>query len=334
MVLVTGGTGLVGSHLLFKLIENGETVRAIYRDERGFKAVKKCFSYYHSNPDDIFNKIEWLKADILDVPSLSDAFLNISQVYHCAAKISFNPSDFNLLKKTNVEGTANVVNLCLSQNVTKLCYVSSIATLGNTLNNDIITEDTHWNNEAQNSVYAITKYAAELEVWRGTQEGLNAVIVNPGVIIGPGFWDSGCGALIKKVDRGIKYFTLGTSGYVGVSDVVNVMLALMKSSIKSERFILISENWSYQTFFTKIAEGLQQPPPKTKASKFLLSVAWRLDWLKHNLFKTERQLTKAIAKSATTKSIYSNSKVLNVLNFKFTALDEVIVRTLKCYKDK
>ena len=167
--------------------------------------------------------------------------MDIDYVYHCAALISFDTKDYYKLRKINIEGTANIVNLCITHKVKKLCYVSSIAALGNTLDQSIITEETHWNTEADNSVYAISKYGAEIEVWRGAQEGLNSVIVNPGVILGPGFWHSGSGVLFKKVYKGLSHYVTGTTGYVDVIDVVEIMTQLIHSDINNQRYIIVSE---------------------------------------------------------------------------------------------
>ncbi|NCP89793.1 MAG: NAD-dependent epimerase/dehydratase family protein, partial [Flavobacteriales bacterium] len=207
MILVTGGTGLVGSHLLYKLASEGEKVRAIYRNERKLSNIKNVFSCYTADYMPLYDSIEWLQADILDIPSLTRAFNNIAYVYHCAAFVSFEPDKYHLLRKTNIEGTANMVNLCIAHHVKKLCYVSSIATLGNPENLKEITEETEWNAEANNTIYAITKYGAEIEVWRGSQEGLSVVIVNPGVILGAGIWRYGSGNLFTKAYKGLKYYT-------------------------------------------------------------------------------------------------------------------------------
>ena len=198
MILVTGGTGLVGSHLLYELTLKNEFVRAIYRNEKKLSVVKKIFSYYTKTPDLLFNKIQWIQADLLDVTLLIEAFKDVRWVYHCAAFVSLEPNKYLKLRKTNIEGTANIVNLCLSNGIEKLCYVSSVAALGKPLNNLEIDENSLWNPEAPNSLYGITKYGAEMEVWRGTQEGLNAVIVNPGVILGPGIWNDGSGQIFKR----------------------------------------------------------------------------------------------------------------------------------------
>lgn len=324
MILVTGGTGLVGAHLLYKLISNNETVRAIYRTERKLDNVKQVFSCYTENYESLFKSIEWVQADILDIPLLSDVFNDVRYVYHCAAFVSFEPNKYHLLRRTNIEGTANIVNLCISNNIEKLCYVSSIATIGNSINNAPITENTKWNPEDDNSVYAITKYGAEMEVWRATQEGVNVVIVNPGVILGAGIWCYGSGNLFKKAHKGIKYYTSGTIGLVDVKDVVSIMIALLKSDIKNERFILVAENWTYQQFLQTMAKAVNAKLPKKEAKLWLLQWAWRLDWLIHKLTGKRRQLTKQLVTSLNSKTNYSPAKIKNALNLEFTPIEESI----------
>ncbi|MDX1318046.1 MAG: NAD-dependent epimerase/dehydratase family protein, partial [Xanthomarina gelatinilytica] len=289
MILVTGGTGLVGSHLLYQLTTNNNPVRAIYRNKNKLALTKKIFSYYSENPDILFNKIDWVEADLLDIPLLTEAFKGITHVYHAAAFVSFEPDKYHLLRKTNIEGTANIVNLSIANKIEKLCYVSSVATIGSATSKDTLNELTLWNPEADNSVYSITKYGAEMEVWRGTQEGLDAVIVNPGVIIGPGIWNYGSGNIFKKVYNGLPFYTKGVTGYVGIEDVVLPMMKLMESPIKNERFILVSENWPYKQFIDKIATSLNVKAPSKKASSLLLQMGWRLDWLKHKLTGKRRR---------------------------------------------
>ena len=189
MILVTGATGLVGSHLLLHLLQNGEEVRALYRNQENIQKTKALFQW--KNQSDLFEKINWFQGCITEIPSLEIAFQDIDYVYHCAAVISFNPNDEEILRKANIEGTANIVNFCLAKNIKKLCYVSSIAALGDLQEHEnIITEETEWNPEKPHSDYAITKYGAEMEVWRGQEEGLDSIVVNPGVILGPGFWQN------------------------------------------------------------------------------------------------------------------------------------------------
>lgn len=325
MILVTGGTGLVGAHLLYKLASSNQKVRAIYRNEHKLSNVKSVFSCYTGNYEPLFNSIEWIEADILNIPSLSEAFKNITHVYHCAAFVSFEPDKYQLLRRTNIEGTANIVNFCISYNIKKLCYVSSIATLGNELNNKSITEETNWNPEADNSVYAITKYGAEMEVWRGTQEDLNAVIVNPGVILGAGIWHYGTGSLFKKARKGFKYYTSGSVGLINVEDVITIMVKLMKSDINNERFVLVAENWSYKDFLQALSNSVNTKPPKKLASVWLLNIGWKIDWLVHKLTGKRRQLTKHLAQSLTSKTFYSSNKVKDALKHNFKPIDETIV---------
>lgn len=324
MILVTGSTGLVGSHLLYKLVSNKEPVRAIYRNKRKLNNVKNVFSTYTKNIDALFNTIDWVEADILDIPALTIAFNGITHVYHCAALVSFEPNKYALLRKTNIEGTANVVNLCLSHGIKKLCYVSSVATLGESPKNNSITEETHWNPEADNNVYAITKYGAEMEVWRASQEGLPVVIVKPGVILGAGIWSHSSGSLFANSYKGFKYYTSGSIGLVDVQDVVSAMIQLVNSDISNEDFILVAEDWPYKQFLQTLAAHVNAKPPLKIAKPWLLNLIWKLDWLKHKLTGKRRRLTKHLAKSLTTASNYSNAKIKSELNFEFKPVRQSI----------
>jgi nucleoside-diphosphate-sugar epimerase len=333
MILVTGGTGLVGSHLLFNLVSNNASVRAIYRREHKLESVKKVFSYYTDDVDSLYNKIEWIEANINDVPSLEPVFKGITHVYHCAAFISFEPDKYYELRKVNIKGTANIVNLCVSNSIKKICYISSIAAIGKEPHEDtLITEKTEWNPEDDNSVYAITKYGAEMEVWRGTQEGVDAVIVNPGIILGPGFWKGGgSGSLFRQIHKGLTYYPKGTSAYIDVWNVVDCMTQLMESSLKNERYILIAENLSFKTFQDKVSKALHVKPSKKEASSFLLSIAWRLDWVNYKVFGKRRKLSRQLAKSISSKTVFDNSKVKNDLDFNFTPIDESISKVSNYY---
>ena len=331
MILVTGGTGLVGAHLLYKLANQKEKVRAIYRSEHKLQLVKNVFASLDADFEMLFASIEWVKADILDIPALLEAFLGVKYVYHSAAFVSFEPNKYHLLRRTNIDGTANVVNLCLSENVEKLCYVSSIATLGSELNNKPVNEETIWDPEADNNAYAITKYGAEMEVWRGTQEGLDAVIVNPGVILGAGFWDNGTGNLFKKAKKGFPFYTSGTIALVTVDDVVKVMIDLMQSDIKNERFVLVAEHWTYKKFLEAVATAVNGKPPKKLAPNWLLNIGWQLDWFKTKLTGMRRQLTRNLVRTLSTDTQYSSDKIKTALNLKFKAVDDVICETGRLY---
>ena len=333
MILVTGGTGLVGSHLLYKLLLTEKKVRAIYRRAHKLEVVKHVFSYYSENWDALFNKIEWVEADITDIPKLQDAFVGIKQVYHCAAFISFEPDKYRTLRKINIEGTANIVNLCISQGISKLCYVSSIAAIGQANKpEELINENTPWNPEADNSVYAITKYGAEMEVWRGTQEGLDAIVVNPGIILGPGFWRSGgSGSLFRQIYKGLPYYTSGGSAYVDVNDVVDTMIQLMHSALKNEAYILIAENLLFKDFNKLTAKALNVSKKQNLIKPWQLDILWRLDWLKHKIFGKRRQLSKQLAKTITTVTRHDNSKIKTALDYKFTPIEVSIKKVSELF---
>lgn len=331
MILVTGSTGLVGAHLLYKLVSNGENVRALYRTERKLTNVKNVFACYTDNYSSLFEGIDWVQGDILDIPSLTEAFKDISYVYHCAAFVSFEPDKYQLLRKTNIEGTANIVNLCIVSTIKKLCYVSSIAAIGTPNNSTHITEETEWNPENPNNVYAITKYGAEMEVWRGTQEGLQTVIVNPGVILGGGIWRYGSGSLFKKAHKGLTYYTSGTIGLVDVADVVSIMIALTNSNISNERYILVAESWPYKDFLQTMAKSVNASPPQKTAPQWLLQVAWRLDWLVHKLTGKRRQLTKHLVVALSSKKVHDNSKIKSSINFEFKNVADSITEIGQLY---
>jgi nucleoside-diphosphate-sugar epimerase len=331
MILVTGGTGLVGSHLLYELAQKKDKIKAIYRSKKKIELVRKIFSYYTNTPELYLNKIEWIEADITDIPSLDKAFKNVTHVYHCAAFVSFEPDKYYTLRKINIEGTANVVNICLAKKVVKLCYVSSVAALGESINNLPVNENTDWNSETENSVYSITKYGAEMEIWRGMQEGLDAVIVNPTLIIGPGIWRYGSGTLITKVNKGLNHYTDGSTGLIGVIDVVSCMIELMEGDFKNERYILVSENWSYKKLFNTIAEKLDKNPIEKELKPFFLQILWRIDWLTHKLTGKRRRLPKSMANTIISHTAYDNSKIINALNYTFTPMEKCIKKTCKYF---
>lgn len=324
MILVTGGTGLVGSHLLLRLAEKNEHIKATYRKEARLEGVKKVFSYYSEKPWELFEKIQWVKADITDIPALEDSFKRVTHVYHCAALISFDPGYYTKLVKVNIEGTANVVNLCIKFGVQKLCYVSSIAAIGKTVGDKKATEENEWTPQGAN-VYALTKYEAEMEVWRGSQEGVPTVVVNPGIIIGPGFWESGSGLLFSTAAKGYNFYPPSGSGCISVSDTVNMMLSLMTSPIQGARYIAVSENISYQKLLGVLQEQMGKKAPKKALKFWQLELFWRLDWLVHLLTRKGRSLTKVGVAALRKPEIYDNTKAREQLGFNFEPVKESIV---------
>jgi nucleoside-diphosphate-sugar epimerase len=331
MILVTGGTGLLGAHLLYQLALENDVVKAIYRTKSSLDNVKTVFSYYTDEVDALFSKIIWIPADITDVPSLEIAFSKVSHVYHVAAVVSFNARDYKRMRHVNIEGTANVVNFCIAEKIQKLCFVSSIATIGAAIKSAVVTEENEWNGEADNSGYSITKYGAEMEVWRASQEGVAVVIVNPGVILGPGFWKLNTGTLFSKGSKGFTFYTEGVSGFVGVIDVAKAMLLLMQSALKNERFILVSENASFKEVCSLIAHEFGKKAPTINISKWMTSIAWKIDFLFSRITGTPQRFTKEVSKSVHNTTRYSSKKLQASLNFEFTPIKNVIAMTCKRY---
>lgn len=331
MILVTGGTGLVGSHLLVQLTQKNERVRAVYRSEESLQKVRNVFSYYTSDVDSFFSKIDWHQADITDVPSMIPVFSGVTHVYHCAAFISFDPADYIEMRKVNIHGTAIIANLAIDAEVEKLCYVSSIAAVGDDPKKSIADESNEWSGNEKNHGYSITKYGGEMEVWRASQEGVDVVIVNPGVILGSGFWNSGSGKLFSNVAKGFKFYTKGSTGFVGVKDVVQSMIQLMESPIKNERFILVSENISFKDVLFKIADELGEKRPSKLVKPWQSELFWRWEWLVSKFTSRRTRMSKHSAKSLHTISEYSSEKIQKALPFQFQKIDSVIAEVSKDY---
>ncbi len=324
MILVTGGSGLLGSHLLFDLVSAGRPVRAIKRKTSNTDTVKKVFSYYSDTADELFGKIQWVDADILDFQSMDDALEGIDDVYHAGAVVSFYPNDHKAMLRTNTEGTANLVNLCIDRKIRKFCYVSSVAVLGRAVNDGISDETTWWQPSNKNSVYGQSKYGAEREVWRGMEEGLNAFIVNPSVILGPGFWDGGNSGLFSLVWKGLKYYTRGINGYVDVRDVSRAMILLMESDISKERFIVSSENCSYQQLFEYMAKYLGKPAPSINVPPALTGLAWRVEAVRSFIMRSKPEVTREMATTTAQVYTYSNEKLRKALGFEFKPIEQSI----------
>ena len=331
MILVTGGTGLVGAHLLLQLVKEETGIRAIYREKTSLENVKKIFAYYQRDSEELFDRIEWTQANLNDLGTLEQAFDGVTKVYHCAGYISFDPRDFKKLRKINVKGTANMVNLCIDLKVEKLCFVSSIAAIGSSLNGEAVTEETDWSPTNAN-VYALSKYGAEMEVWRGSQEGLRIVIVNPGVILGPGFWENGSGSVFDFAARGARHYPPGGTGVVSVYDLVNIMIGLMRSNIHSRRYIVIDRNLSYRELLGLITEEFGLKPPGHQIRVWQLEVLWRLDWLWSRLSGRKRKLTKNTVIGLKHPTLYSNEKIKKELDYTFGAFTEAIRFSCRQYR--
>jgi dihydroflavonol-4-reductase len=332
MVFVTGGTGFLGAHLIHQLLSTGKQVRALKRETSNLLLFNRIFSFYQISRDQLPGKLEWVDGDLLNVGVLDELISDdISEIYHAAAMVSFQPQDKNKMMRTNITGTANLVNVALNKNIRKLCHVSSIAAIGRSENNNIIDENTLWKSSRRNSNYAVSKYGAEREVWRGIEEGLPAVIINPSVIIGPGETDSGTGKMISVVLKGLKFYSEGCNGFVDVRDVVAIMSRLAESKISGERFIISSENLDYKEIFTMIANETGKNPPSLKANRLMGKLAWRLSFLEGKLTGTKPLITRETAITAGNTYLYSNQKISDTLNYRFLPVETTIKDACKFY---
>ena len=332
MILVTGGTGLVGSHLIYQLTLENNLIRATHRADSDIERVKLLFKFYSKDFNELFKKIEWIEADLNNLSQLQDAFKDISFVYHCAAYISFDPSRYETLRRVNIRGTANIVNLCINNKIKKLCHVSSVATLGYNIKE--IDENNYWDGNKHKSAYAISKYGAEMEVWRGVQEGVKSVIINPGVIIGPGFSKSAFGTIINMVTNKKRFHTCGKTGYVDVRDIANIMIRLMNSKIENERYILVNKNLSYKKVIDMVSSNLGMKNKSTFVSKSKLKIALVFDLVSSKFFSKERKLSKALCKTLTRNFNYSSKKIKKNLNFEFTSILETFEKSCQFYSQE
>ena len=324
---------MVGSHLLLQLLQSGQAVRATHRKSSNLRRVQNVFSYYGENSRRLFDKIEWVLADINDIPALDTAFNNIETVYHAAALISFDPNDFNSLMKINVEGTANIVNLCIAKKIKKLCYVSSIAALGKNLDATPINENNEFT-ELHADVYSRSKHGAELEVWRGSQEGLSVVMVNPGIIIGPGFWEGGSGTLFTTANKGYSFYPPSGTGFVTVSDVVRMMVTAMDSNREKERFIAVSENRSYKEILLLFSKYLDVKAPTKQLKIWQLQLLRLLDIFWNLVTGKGRRITKNGIESLKQRKYYDNKKAQKSLAFTFEPIEGTIAFSCRIFMEE
>ena len=323
-VLITGGTGFIGSYIIKNLVEKGFSVRAIRRSNK--------LPFYI--PEKVFNTVQWVDGDILDIVSLSDAMQGADAVMHCAAIVSFSKKERHQMYHVNVEGTANVVNAAVENKVKRFLHVSSVAALGRTTKTETVSEQKKWEENKSNTHYAISKHHAELHVWRGFAEGLEGVVINPSTVLGYGDWHQSSCAIFKNAYREFPWYTKGVNGFVGVEDVAEAAAQLLFSDITQQKFIVNADNWSFQQLFNTIAEGFHKKPPHKEATKAMGEIAWRMERLKEIITGKKALLTKETAKVAHSKTSFDNTALLKALpNFSFTPLDIVIKNACEKYME-
>jgi dihydroflavonol-4-reductase len=323
MNLVTGATGILGSHLMVMLLRKGRKVRALRRPSSSVALWNRLVVYFGVTPEQL-NLLEWVEGDVLDIPSLEDAMHGCKHVYHCAAIVSYHPADRAMMYEVNVEGTANVVNVALQLGGIRMCHVSSIAAVGKAKNLDHVDEESEWIDSPLNTHYAITKHLSEMEVWRGFHEGLSGVIVNPGIIIGMGEDHRSSGSLIAHIRRGMNYYPMGGTGVVLVNDCAAMMISLMESSIECDRFILVGENISMKELFQKLAKTAGARIPQLEAKHWMLEIVRVCDWFKEKLGGSRAVITSESIRNSSQHYYYNNSKVQKATKMNFTPLEAAL----------
>lgn len=329
MIVVTGGTGLLGSHLLCELTKNNLKVIAGFRSESSISAVKRIFDYYfQSESNTFFDRIQWVQWDILDVLACSEFINEGDEVYHCAALVSFHRADFVDLMKMNREGTGNIVNACLENKSRKLCYVSSTAAIGGG-KSGLVDESNTWKKTTTTTAYSISKFSAEKEVWRGIAEGLEAVMINPCVILGPGKWETGSLSIFKHLEKGAMFFPPGANATVDARDVAKIMIKLMASDIKNDRFLCIGSNQTFEHLFKKICSGMKVSAPKIKISSSLLRTVGALGTFITYITAKKLPMNNDTVRSAIGETSYNGSKLLQVVDHQFYTLEDSIKNAIQ-----
>lgn len=333
MILVTGGTGIVGAHMLFELVNDGLSVKALKRKTSSEQIVLDVFNFYSPNGMSLFQKIEWVEGDICDVTSLIGLLDKCSAVFHCAAEVSFKPADYDKLLSVNAEGTANVVNEALSSGVEEFYYISSVAAIGRSSKSQTVDENVEWESSKENSCYAISKRNAEMEVWRGGEEGLKVAIVNPTIVLGPGRTHKSSGTLFRAVKGGQRYYTEGENGFVDVRDVAFTMKRLFDLKKFGERYVLVGENASYRKIADIIAEKLKVSKPSILAKPWLTGLVWRCSWVISLITRRTPLLTKESARTSHRKTTYLNTKIRNELGITFRTSEQAVVNAAAFFKE-
>ena len=322
MILVTGGTGFLGAYIIKELIEKGHAVRAIRRTHK--------LPFFISSS--LFEKVEWVEGDILDINSLEVAMEGIDTVIHSAAVVSFIKKERGNMYHVNVDGTANIVNIALEKNVRRIIYISSVAALGRTAGGGHVDEEKKWEESNVNTHYAKSKYKGEIEVWRGFSEGLNGVILNPSTILGYGDWNNSSCAIFKKVYEEFQFYTGGINGFVDVEDAARVIVLFAENNITEQRYIVNADNWEFQHLQNSIADGFNKKRPIKTATPFLMNIAWRLEKIKSLFSGNKPLITKESARVAQSKTYFENAKILKDLKgFSFIPLEETIKNACKLY---
>lgn len=335
MILVTGATGLLGTHIVCELLANQYEVMAAFRTEKSREKLANILRFYFPDSwESMFARLKWIQLDVLDLVEVEDAVKQCSEVIHCAALVSFHRRDFQKMIAVNRIGTFNIVNACLEFNTRKLVHISSTAAIGSERlpGNDSGSENetNKWSPNENASGYAVSKYSAEKEVWRGIEEGLNAVIVNPSLMVGAGDWNESSLKMLRTASEGFAWYTDGANAFVDARDVATAVRMLLESDVSAQRFLVTGQNAAFKDFFTEVARMTDAQPPRKKAGRFSTSLAWIFSGLSGSFTGKRPSITKETAASAHKVTRYSTDKIATQFpGFRFRTIPEMVENAVK-----
>ena len=327
---LTGGTGLLGTYFLIKAIDQGHSVSAIYRNEKSIELSKKIFALQGAQILEKFSQVKWIKVDLNNPLEIDEVILPQQIVVHCAGMVSFLPKDEKVMYECNFIATQNLVNVCIEKGVKKFIHISSVSTL---CKEDTIKDETSFMRPPKEAgFYGKSKYMAEMEVWRGMQEGLNAVVLSPSIILGVHNWEKGSSKMFDVASKGLLFFTDGKTGFIDVYDVVNAIFIVAEKDTQQKRYCLNAENIFYRDFFERLHRLFGKPIPKYRAGKFLTAIYWRFEWLKSKLTNTDPLITKESANTAHSIRIFSGERFAKEFNYQYIPIDQTIKNSAEKYR--
>ncbi len=326
MFLVTGATGFLGSHLVCHLLQAGYEVKAMKRATSRMDEFGYVSSLYTNKSPQLLDKLQWTIADLNDIYAIEEALVGVNKVFHTAALVSFHSKDAKKLMATNQKGTANLVDICLQVGIKYFFHVSSNAAIGSTIWGELADEKTEWKFNKKTSQYSVSKYLAEMEVWRSAEEGLKICIINPSIILGPGIWKRGTCRLFYNVYKNFPFYSVGSSAFVDVNDVCRAILFLHNSGITDQRYLLHGHNLSFKELFTKMAIAMNKRVPFIKITENSVGLAWRFFKLLEWITGKRGMITKESAQSSVKRQMYSSQKLMD-LGFEITSIDDTIRET-------
>lgn len=321
-ILITGGTGMIGSYLLRLLIKRGFNNIVATHNRASFELV-----------EDIKDEIEWHRIDIADEVAFTDIIAGVDTVIHCAGMISLWPKEFKEMFRVNVNGTANIVNLCLLHNVNRLIYLSSIEALGKEEDGSSISETTEWKEEVIHTKYAISKYYGELEVHRGHAEGLQTIIYNPALVLGAGLWNAGPMSMVHEIYNGLNYYPRGSLAMVDVRDLVKTIVDNIDNmQMDGNRYIVGSYNKKFKTLLNQLATNLEVNKPTKALQGSVAQFAIGLEKIKSVFTNSKPLINRESFLVADQTLSYSFDKLAAVYNYRPRTFEQTLFDITKAFK--